>query len=285
MVTKPPFNPLNFPQNEEAHTRKEGTPSFRRRHTNFNCDKNRRIQTGSNSKRNARSLQTAHSRIFFLKFQHVAHVPSSFIFSQQESCSGTVKTAKEVSPATLSSPSTHPSFLGMKGPLPCGSLMPPVRAPNLVRKERPQHLTNFAGTMIVQVSEASQHVHNTFPASFLQARNNVLNRTVTIFLLVRQQPERIDQIFTKPLWRRVRFEHLCFIGIGTELHHQCPVGRIPFVFSSTHRAPATAMHLLSCCCCLRVPLIPTKCSPPMEDCHNAGRHTTKLLLPFHRLAQ
>ena len=39
----------------------------------------------------------------------------------QENLSGTVITVNKGKPATLSSPSTHPSFLGREGPWPCGS--------------------------------------------------------------------------------------------------------------------------------------------------------------------
>ena len=45
---------------------------------------------------------------------------------------------------------------------------------------------------------------------------NALNPAITIFLLVRQQLERIDQVVTQPQRRCVRFEDLRFIGIDTE---------------------------------------------------------------------
>ena len=42
------------------------------------------------------------------------------------------------------------------------------------------------------------------PLHFLfQAHDSILNRTVTILLLVRQQLERVDQVFTKSLRDRV----------------------------------------------------------------------------------
>ena len=62
----------------------------------------------------------------------------------QESYSGTVNTVKEGSPATLSSPNTHPFCLGRDGPLPCGSSMPLVPAPNPRERALPFHLTNPA---------------------------------------------------------------------------------------------------------------------------------------------
>ena len=39
---------------------------------------------------------------------------------------------------------THPSFLGIEGPLPCGSFMQLVQAPNDLVKARPLHLTIFS---------------------------------------------------------------------------------------------------------------------------------------------
>ena len=124
--------------------------------------KHRRTQTSHLKLRDKRKEPSNCSLSDLLSnFQPVAHVPSSFILSQNIPllkshspsmlrekllccCSGNVNTVKEVSPATLSSPNTHPSFLGTEGPLPCGSLMPPVRAPSPLGKERPLHLTNFA---------------------------------------------------------------------------------------------------------------------------------------------
>ena len=77
----------------------------------------------------------------------------------------------------------------------------------------------------------------------MDACDSTLNRAVTIFLLIRQQLERVDQIVTSPLRRCMRFEHLRFIGIGTELHHQYSVGRSPFVLASTSRTPPAAVLL------------------------------------------
>ena len=55
---------------------------------------------------------------------------------------GSPNTVNEGNPATLSSPYTHPSSLGIKGPLTSGSEKPPARPPNLRGKERSLHLTN-----------------------------------------------------------------------------------------------------------------------------------------------
>ena len=71
----------------------------------------------------------------------------------QESYTGTVNTVKEVSSATLSSPNTHPSFLGIEGPLPCGSLMPPVRAPNPQGKDRSLQLIILPSDFNSEISD------------------------------------------------------------------------------------------------------------------------------------
>ena len=67
----------------------------------------------------------------------------------QESCSGTVNT---VSSATLSSPNTHHLLTcHKKSPLPCGSLMPPVRAPNPLRKKETTSPDQFCPTTTSEV--------------------------------------------------------------------------------------------------------------------------------------
>ena len=77
-------------------------------------------------------------------------------------------------------------------------------------------MAHLRGCMIVQLNEAFQPVHDTFPASFSQAHNNVLNRTVAITLLVRQTLERIDQFFTQSLWDCMR---LGTDFLGSSLQH------------------------------------------------------------------
>ena len=65
-------------------------------------------------------------------------------------------------------------------------------------------------TVVVCFVEASQPVHDASSVSFVQS-NNALNRNVTIFSLVRQQPQRIDQVVTQ-LQRR------CVHHWGPSLH-------------------------------------------------------------------
>ena len=85
------------------------------------------------------------------------------------------------------------------------------------------------------------------PLLLLSCRSvaTALKRAITIFVLVRQQLERMDQVVTEPQRRCVRFGHLRFIGIDTELYDQYPVGCSPVVLASTGRAPPIAMLLLS----------------------------------------
>ena len=144
---------LNNTQNKEAHKWTEGTPSFWRRHNMFKLwqmskDSDRPTQT----QKETQGALTTHSHTISPNTSLSSKVTArpcwekgffAVTIPEQESCSGTVKTAKEVSSANLSSLNTHPSFLGIKRPMPCGSLTPPVLAPNPPRKETPLHLTNL----------------------------------------------------------------------------------------------------------------------------------------------
>ena len=102
-------------------------------------------------------------------------------------------------------------------------------------------VTHLHCTVLFRRNKASQPIRNTFPAFLFQAHYYVLNRTVTIFLLVRQQLERTDQVFTKSLHDRVRPNNSRFIFECTELHHHNMVGCSPFISFST--TPPTAVLL------------------------------------------
>ena len=112
------------------------------------------------------------------------------------------------------------------------------------------------------------HVHRTMIVG--------LSPSMMLLLLLSQRPVRMLGIglspsfcwiarsfsalirLSQPQRRCVRVEHLRFIGIGTELHHQYPVGRIPFVVAS-HKLHTTSCNASSFCCCrLRVLSIPAK---------------------------
>ena len=104
-------------------------------------------------------------------------------------------------------------------------------------------MAHVQGTVIVNLKKNSQALHNSFAASFTLACYYTLDRAIYIFLLVRQQLERIDQNFTQTLRCRMGFKNFCPTGITTCLYHQQPVGRSPFLCFSTYRAPPTAVLL------------------------------------------
>ena len=60
--------------------------------------------------------------------------------------------------------------------------------------------------MIVHRDEVPQAVRETFPASFAEVCHNALLETVSILFLIREQFQRIDQIFAQALRYRMRFE-------------------------------------------------------------------------------
>ena len=77
----------------------------------------------------------------------------------------------------------------------------------------------FRAQWLSTLITVSQALHRTFPASSQKACYNTLDWAVAIFLLVGQQFERIDQVFTQTLWHRMHFENLCLAGTGTCLCH------------------------------------------------------------------
>ena len=146
----------------------------------------------------------------------------------------------------------------------------------------PAQMAHLHGTIIVRCNEASETIRDTFPAFFFsQARNSVLNRTITVSLLVRQQLERIDQVLTKSLRDRMRPENFRFICVCAELYHQNPVGCSPFIFSSRDKPPPTVVLLL-------LVISMSGRDPPnvvlqgkLLQCERIYDKVT----PFHRLAQ
>ena len=71
-----------------------------------------------------------------------------------------------------------------------------------------------------QVRESPQALHNSFSTSFTKACYDTLDWAISIFLLVRQQLESIDQIFTQTLRCRTRLENLCLTCTDTCLYQQ-----------------------------------------------------------------
>ena len=66
-------------------------------------------------------------------------------------------------------------------------------------------VAHLQGTMIIDFKKVSQALHNSFSVSFTKACYNTLDWAISIFLLVGQQLERIDPVFTQTLRRRLRF--------------------------------------------------------------------------------
>ena len=68
-------------------------------------------------------------------------------------------------------------------------------------------MAHVQGNVIIHFNKVSQAIHNAFPTSFTKACHNTLDRIIAIFLLVCQQREYIDQVFTHTLRHRTRFGH------------------------------------------------------------------------------
>ena len=77
----------------------------------------------------------------------------------------------------------------------------------------------FQSTMIVHWYKVSQASIMPFSASFKKAFHNTLDWAIAIFLLVCQQLDCIDLVFTHTLRHRVRCKDLCLIGTVTCFYH------------------------------------------------------------------
>ena len=166
VVHAPPFGFLNFsPKQRGTQTKRRNTLIPKKAQNVQTVTKNRRTQTGRLTQKEAKrdlkplslrsSLETSACRSrpasfislatsLSFKISHPFHGERGFlaVTIPQESYTGTVNTVKEVSSAILSSPNTHPSFLGIEGPLTSGNLTPPVRPPNPPGRERSLHYTS-----------------------------------------------------------------------------------------------------------------------------------------------
>ena len=101
----------------------------------------------------------------------------------------------------------------------------------------PVQVSNHKGALIVNLYEVSQPLRETFSAHLTEVCHDVLYETVSIFLLVRQQLQRIDQICAQALRYCMCSEDLGLIDIITCLHDQEPVRKLPIVPFSTDHAP------------------------------------------------
>ena len=105
-------------------------------------------------------------------------------------------------------------------------------------------VSNFQGALILNSYESTQAVRETFSALLTQVLHNILQEAVSIFLLIRQQLQRIDQICAKALRYCMCFEYLSMINIISCLCDQKPVRLLPIVFLSTYRTPPSCMLFL-----------------------------------------
>ena len=121
------------------------------------------------------------------------------------------------------------------------------------------------GTMVVNHYEISQPIREPFPAPLTEVRHDVLHEAVSIFLLVRQQLQRIGQFFAQALRYRMRFEDLGLINTFTCLQPRaCLVASSPTFF---HKSRTTNCYAL-------FTQRPTKRSLPTGNCFHAGTNMT-----------
>ena len=99
----------------------------------------------------------------------------------------------------------------------------------------PVQVTNLKGTLIVNLYEFSQTFRETFSAPLTEVCHDVLCEAVFIFLLVRQQFQRMDQISAQALRYCMSFEDLGLIDTFTCLYDQKPVWLLSIVFLHTSR--------------------------------------------------
>ena len=84
---------------------------------------------------------------------------------------------------------------------------------------------------------SAQAVRGAFSALFTQILHFNLQEAISIFLLIRQQFQRIDQICAEALRYCMRFEDLGLLNIVTCLYDQKPVRLLPVALFSTNCAP------------------------------------------------
>ena len=88
-----------------------------------------------------------------------------------------------------------------------------------------------------------QPVHYIEPTSLLKTLYHHLDWAVTIILLVCHELERIDQVVTDSIWRRMCSKHLCFSAVGGVLHDQDSVRGLAIVLAAARRTPPIALLL------------------------------------------
>ena len=104
--------------------------------------------------------------------------------------------------------------------------------------------------MIVCFGESFQPVPDASSASFVHACYNALDRTITIFLLVRQELWRIGQVVTQPQRRCVRIEDFrCLRWLRFAPLKSCCALSIRAALRMWHTTSCSVSS--SCCCRLR----------------------------------
>ena len=87
-------------------------------------------------------------------------------------------------------------------------------------------------------------IHHLEPTVLLKALHHHVDWAVTIFLLVCQDLERVDQVLTDSVWRRVCSKHFSRLEVRAVLYDQDSVQIPPVVPATTCRTPPVALLLL-----------------------------------------
>ena len=100
--------------------------------------------------------------------------------------------------------------------------------------------------MVVYRDEPSEPIPYLEPTFLWKALYHHPDRAVTIFLLVCQEPECIDQVVANSLRGSVSSKHFCFSAVRAVCFDQDPIWSLPIVLASARRTPPVAL-LLSVC--------------------------------------
>ena len=98
-------------------------------------------------------------------------------------------------------------------------------------------VSNLKGALVINLYEIPQPIREALRAPLTEVLHDVLYEAVSIFLLVRQQRQGINQISTKALRYCMRFVDLGLVNTFACLHNQEPVWLLPVIFFSTDCAP------------------------------------------------
>ena len=88
-------------------------------------------------------------------------------------------------------------------------------------------VSNLMGTLVINLYEIPPPFCEALPAPITEVRYDVLYEAVSIFLLLRQQLQRINQMPTKASRYCMRFEDLGLVNTFACLHHHEPDWLLP----------------------------------------------------------